>query len=222
MTQGTNMSGTGWKMFMWFYSWFFIPNWLIKNTTKTILDLGCGDGRLIQLIRVRHPKIIALGVDIFPDYIQVCRSMYTHEKNLIADISKVEIAAKSYDLVFCSQVIEHLPKLKALALITKMEKTARQQVILSTPVGPVDYNTSDGNVYQNHKSYFYPNELKKLGYKIIKMGGKTLISEHGLAKRMPMHFLTLVIIILDILLTPIYLLFPKQSNYYFWAYKDLT
>ena len=53
-----------------------------------------------------------------------------------------------------------------------MERTARKQVIIVTPVENFIQSTYDGNEFQEHKYIWKPQELKDRGYKIYLNGFK--------------------------------------------------
>ena len=57
-------------------------------------------------------------------------------------------------------------------LIEEIEKIARKQVIITTPVGFLPQGQSSGNPHQEHKSGFYPIEFKKLDYNVRGFGVK--------------------------------------------------
>lgn len=198
----------------------YIPNWIIDKNSKTILDIGCGTGLPMRLINFRR-HLNSTGIDLFKPYIDQCKRAGIHDRCIISDANKLSFKPKSFDIVFTSQVIEHLVKKDAEKFIEKAERLARRQVIISTPVGRTIYGTDDGNILQRHRSYFYPEYFQKRGYKIIRIGGKGLFGEGGLAHRVKIPFLRKLLIALDILLTPFYLMFQNKADYYFWAYKSL-
>lgn len=198
----------------------FIPNWIINKNSKTFLDLACGMGLPMKLINLRY-KFDSTGVDIFEPYLKELKKQGVHNRYIKADIRKIDFKPKSFDIVMASQVVEHMKKSEALTLIKKMEKIAKKQVIIATPVGESEYETDDGNIYQRHKCFFYPEEFEKMGYKVIKLGGKFLFDKNGIAYNAKPGLMRKLLIASDLFLTPIYLLFPKTADYYFWAYKNL-
>lgn len=203
-------------------SFFFVPNWLVNKNVKTVLEIGCGLGLQTKLIKYRHKKIYAVGLDIFRPYVEHCIKERIYDKCIVGDALKLKFKPKAFDLVLCLQVIEHLDKKDALDLIAKIERIAKRQIIISTPIGWADYHTDDGNRHQEHKSYFYPRELESLGYKTIRMGGKILFDINtGICHKIKNPFFKRIIFVLDMFLTPFYLLFQDRSNYYFFAYKNL-
>lgn len=211
-----------WDVYVGLLSLSFIPNWIINPSCRSILDLGCGQGLQMKTIKLRYPKIYAVGVDLFKPYLDKCKKEHTHDKFKQADIRALKIKDKSFDVVLASQVLEHISKKDAFSLLKKMERWAIKWVIISTPVGKAFYDTDDGNPLQKHKTFFYPEEFKKKGYKIIRVGGKSLFAEGiGLIHKVKPSFLRKAFFVSDIFLTPYYLIFQSRADYYFFAYKKL-
>lgn len=102
-----------------------------------ILDIGCGDGILLKKIRdigERDNLPLSLtGLDV--SLIRLKRTRKRSGAEVVnADASHLPFADSVYDLVFCSQVMEHLPEPgKALAELGRVVK-AGGVVIISLPV----------------------------------------------------------------------------------------
>lgn len=82
---------------------------------ENVLDIGCGRGEFLELLRERDIK--ALGVDIDNDMIELCKKK---KLNVIkADIFDYlrKVPDKSLGGIFCSQVIEHLPAKNIVKLV---------------------------------------------------------------------------------------------------------
>ena len=74
---------------------------------KNVLDLGCGRGEFLEMMR--QAGVSARGIDMSPETITVCR-----QKGLTAEVADLFtwLAAQpegSFDGIFCSQVVEHVP-----------------------------------------------------------------------------------------------------------------
>jgi len=149
------------------------------NKGESILDVGCG-GTSYENNRSHDwwNRFIffkkRVGIDIYQKEIEWRISHFPQDMFIIMnaiDIDK-QFGEKSFDVVHCQNVVEHLEKNKALELIKKMEKIARKQIILGTPKG---FRQSDGatlarNPFEEHKFAFTEEELKKLGYNVITIG----------------------------------------------------
>ena len=195
---------------------------VIDKNIKTILDLGCGDGKLMLMIRDRIKIDKAVGVDVFKPDIDLAKKRKTHEEYLLQDIRKVNFPKQSFDLVLASHVVEHLPKRDAMKLIAKMEDMAKKQVIIASPIGEMYHPAVGGNVYQIHLSSFTPADFHKMGYKTVNYGWSWLLGEDGLVHKVRSDMIRKLLYTFNILITPIYYLFPSISDYVFVAYKNMS
>jgi len=78
----------------------------IKDGDK-ILDLGCGNGRLAQLLEGK--KVDYFGVDYNEEFIRIARAKYPQYKFEAADVQNLAIPVETYDVVSLIAVLNHLP-----------------------------------------------------------------------------------------------------------------
>ena len=207
------------KMFL--MAWTDPIPWVIDKSARTILDVGCGQGKPMFLIKMRTKIKRAVGVDLFEPYIKEAKKLKTHDKYIIQDVRKIDFNPKSFDIVLASHVIEHMSKHDALKLIAKMEKIAKRQIIIASPIGEIYHPAVDGNIHQLHLSAFTPRDLQKMGYRTVNYGWSWLLGEKGLVHKVQSDFLRKLLYTFNILVTPIYYLFPSVSDYVFVAYKQV-
>ena len=161
----------------------------LDKKAKTILDVGCGDGSLMALLNYGR-RFKVTGVDLYKPYLEKAKKTKVYKKVVLEDVRKLDFGDKSFDIVFCSQVIEHLTKEEGERLIENLEKIAKKQVIITTTVGFFPYDPFEGkdeNPFQTHKSRWQPEEFKE--------------SLHP-----PIFFLSY-------LFSPLFYLFPKLAAY---------
>jgi len=142
---------------------------VIDKHCSDILDVGCGKGVPMSVIR-RRTKLYAVGADIFLPYLEYCKTKEFHNDYVLCDIRNLPFQRKSFDLVLCLEVIEHLSKTDGENLLRALEEIARVQVIISTPVGKLEQHPYDDNPFQEHKYGWKPEDLEKLGYQIKRFG----------------------------------------------------
>lgn len=155
--------------------------------TKTILDLGCEDGRLLDLLSDgKNWKVT--GVDIFQNNVNAASKRKIYVKAIKGDI--VEISKKlikeraKFDVVFCSQVIEHIDRKKGEELLSLVDKLARKKIIMGTPRGFMEQPHAflGDNPHQVHKSGWSEDDFRKRGYKVYGIGFGPVWSEEGLGR----------------------------------------
>lgn len=159
------------KIFKPLYRKLF-PN-LVKYLKKelsncnSVLDLGCGSNSLIQYCNVPF----SIGVEKFEPHLKESKKKGIHNQYLKADITKIDFKPKSFDAVIAIDVLEHLSKEEGYALLKKIEKWVKKKIITFTPNGYVYQDNYDNNPFQEHKSGWNVEELKKLGFKVVGMNG---------------------------------------------------
>jgi GT2 family glycosyltransferase/SAM-dependent methyltransferase len=195
---------------------------VIDKNARSVLDLACGQGKPMLVIKLRRKITSAVGVDLFEPYIKEAREQKIHDKYVLQDIRKVKFSKRSFDVVLASHVLEHMHKKEAWRVLENMESIAKMQVVIATPIGEHYHPAVDGNELQVHLSHFNPEEFEKRGYKIIKYGWKWLLGDEGIVHKTQNDILRKVLFSFNILVTPIYYFFQGTCDYVFVAYKDIS
>lgn len=195
---------------------------VIDRSAESILDVGCGQGYPMRLIRiVMDPKRV-VGVDLFENYIKEAKKAKLHDEYVISDIRKLKFPSKSFDIVLASHVIEHLPKKDTKKFISNLERIARKQVIIATPIGEMYHPPVDGNTLQLHLSHFFPKDFKILGYKTLNYGRKSLLGETGLVHRVKSDMVKKLLFLLNIVISPLYYWDQSLADYICVAFKRIN
>lgn len=104
---------------------------LDKN--KKVLEIGCGEGQLINYVKANHK----LGVDISPSRIKQAnnnaRKIGANTKFLVRNAENLSLGSKKFDVIICSEVIEHLPHPEKFLRETKKVMNENARLILTTP-----------------------------------------------------------------------------------------
>ncbi len=87
-----------------------IEELLEQNAFQVVVDVGCGKGRFIKLLKERHPSIEAWAIDISTTMLGLLpQSIHVREGSLLAT-GMPDAAA---DFVFCVEALEHAVNVRA-------------------------------------------------------------------------------------------------------------
>jgi 2-polyprenyl-3-methyl-5-hydroxy-6-metoxy-1,4-benzoquinol methylase len=142
----------------------FIKKTLLKLKFDTLTDVGCGDGVLVKTIADLFPSKKYSASDFSSRVIEMNSDRYPGIDFFHCDISEKQKFEKTYDVVVCSEVIEHLKDWKT-ALDNLFGMTAEKGHLILTTQSGKRYK-SDINV--GHLQHFKLKELvdylHSLGY----------------------------------------------------------
>ncbi|MGD2279475.1 MAG: class I SAM-dependent methyltransferase [Candidatus Omnitrophota bacterium] len=116
----------GAERFLW------VNNTLLKNTAgKTILDIGCGEGTLLKMLKEKGNKVF--GLDASREGLVACREKGIDSE--VIDISTEKFAFKNdtFDIVLCLETLEHLENPYHCILETKRVLKEGGTFIVSIP-----------------------------------------------------------------------------------------
>jgi tRNA (cmo5U34)-methyltransferase len=83
----------------------------IPRTTRRVLDLGTGDGRLLSLVRHQHPNTEAVALDFSPTMLEAAGKRFAGESSVSVIAHNLEEplpALGKFDAVITSFAIHHL------------------------------------------------------------------------------------------------------------------
>lgn len=98
-----------------------------------IADVGCGAAAKLAALHARNPHIETVGYDQ-PNAIKFCRQHYTFGRWHPIDLDVPgEVEPQAYDLIVCSDVVEHLAEPDNLLDVLKQLSGEDTLVLLTTP-----------------------------------------------------------------------------------------
>ena len=95
----------------------------IAPSTRRILDLGTGDGRLLALVRQRHPDTDAVAVDFSPAMLTAVRKRFAGDSRVTVVEHNMDSSLPSlgkFDAVISSFAIHHLVHERKRALYSEI------------------------------------------------------------------------------------------------------
>ncbi|HKG92169.1 MAG TPA: class I SAM-dependent methyltransferase [Gemmatimonadaceae bacterium] len=174
---------------------------------RRALDVGCGS--FSHLTRFR-PGITTVGVDAFPDALELARTRGVHDAYVLADVLSADPAellalaglgpGERFDLVTLYGLIEHLLRRRGFDLLERCEALTSKYVLLETPNGFVEQGPEFGNVYQRHLSGWFPEDFIGLGYKVYGTTGTKYLRGYAAGPKYPIRGVLTLDVVLSRLL----------------------
>ncbi|MGQ0444083.1 MAG: class I SAM-dependent methyltransferase [Beijerinckiaceae bacterium] len=86
---------------------------------NSIMDFGCGHGRVLRWLRAAYPDAAIVGTDLDDDGTQFCAKTFGSQPlPSFCDFDQINPDRK-FDLIFAGSVITHLPERSSKALMNK-------------------------------------------------------------------------------------------------------
>ncbi len=101
---------------------------------QSVLDAGCGEGFVAELLLRQLPGLALTGFDFNPEAVRVAQARNPDGAFLTATIFDLPFAANAFDVVCCFEVLEHQPD--PAAALNELVRVARRAVVLSVPREP--------------------------------------------------------------------------------------
>lgn len=100
----------------------FVPKVCDRYKFRSVLDVGGGKGYALDFFKARCKNCTL--VDISKTALEKCR----HPHKLIEPYGELPFEDNSFDLIFCTDVLEHLEEKYAKRLIKEMERVAKKYI----------------------------------------------------------------------------------------------
>ena len=132
----------------------------------SVLDAGCGEGETLERLAALIPRVVA-GVDLNPESVEFTRRRIPDGEFSVADIVDLPFADDSFDLVFCLEVLEHIPD--PGPALAELARVADRDIIVSVPSEPWfrlgslargKYLSGWGN-HPEHVNHWNPRSLRE-------------------------------------------------------------
>jgi SAM-dependent methyltransferase len=95
------------------------------NHHGSVLDAGCGTGRMIAHLRDRHPDLAFTGLDLSPAMLREARSTASGVDFVQGDLAGLPFPAESFDGVFAWYSTIHTPDEGMPAVFAELHRVVR-------------------------------------------------------------------------------------------------
>lgn len=122
----------------------------------SILDIGGGEGSLLQTLGAAHPNAKMTGTDLAATAVELARKQMPQAEFAVLDVTKDKLPGK-FDLIVCADVVEHIDD--DLAALNNM-------AAMTSPGGHVVVATLQGRMRHferdvGHVRNYAPGELEE-------------------------------------------------------------
>ena len=157
---------------------------LLDDDSSLALDAGCGNGRDFNLILNRAEKVI--GLDFSTGMVKEAKAKADNMPDkragvLVGDVTRLPFKDNTFDLIVCSEVLEHIPNWKKVVSEFYYLLKPNGVLIISTPnklsmFGMTRYLgrliLGSKHPYDKWKTYFeHKHTLKDAGFKVVAVRG---------------------------------------------------
>ncbi len=155
-----------------------VSNLCVGTEAESVLDVGCGEGFVVESILEKKSLTRIVGIDISTEAIEVAQKMKLDASFLVGSAYELPFKDSEFDMVICTEVLEHLEN--PLVALKEVHRVSKKYAILSVPNEPffmmgnlaVGKNWSRfGNDIEhiNHWIWFlFMRFVQKNGFRVIK------------------------------------------------------
>lgn len=109
---------------------------IVALAPESFLDAGCGEGFVAKCILEALPNVQLRGCDLSESALQLARRTNPAAEFYTGSVVDLPFADKSFDVVGCFEVMEHLPGDLPRQALSEYARVARRAVVLSVPHEP--------------------------------------------------------------------------------------
>src|SRR5215211_471621 len=110
---------------------------VVALSPQTFLDAGCGEGFVARRIIDALPDIALTGCDVSGVALEIAASTNPEARFVAGSVAELPFPSRSFDVVGCFEVLEHLPGDLPRQALAELARVARQAVVLSVPHEPM-------------------------------------------------------------------------------------
>ena len=150
---------------------------------NTVCDVGPGEGTYAKLFRPVHEGVWWTGIEVHRPYIKKYRLNSTKTRRMydelhVEDVRESESHLFHRDLVIFGDVLEHVERDDAVALLQRAEAAGAWNILVSVPIVDSPQGEVDGNPHEAHLHQWDADDMDavmaSLGGKVETFRGGTL------------------------------------------------
>jgi len=139
-------------------------DWFRYHLPNTVTDVGPGEGTYAKLFRPVHEGVWWTGIEVHRPYIKKYRLNSTKTRRMydelhVEDVRESESHLFHRDLVIFGDVLEHVERDDAVALLQRAEAAGAWNILVSVPIVDSPQGEVDGNPHEAHLHQWDPDDM---------------------------------------------------------------
>ena len=110
---------------------------VVALSPQTFLDAGCGEGFVARQVIDAVPGIDLTGCDVSDVALEIATDVNPEGRFVVGSLTDLPFPDRSFDVVGCFEVLEHLPGDLPRRALSELARVARRAAVLSVPHEPV-------------------------------------------------------------------------------------
>jgi SAM-dependent methyltransferase len=110
---------------------------VVALSPQSFLDAGCGEGFVARRVMDALPGIALTGCDVSDQALELAADVNSGATFVVGSVVDLPFPDRSFDVVGCFEVLEHLPGDLPRRALSELARVARQAVVLSVPHEPL-------------------------------------------------------------------------------------
>ncbi|WP_381801159.1 methyltransferase domain-containing protein [Streptomyces niveus] len=154
-----------------------------RHLPNTVTDIGPGEGTYARLFRPEHAGLWWTAVEIYKPYVAKYKLKSTKTRKVYDEMHVEDVRDSAdhlfhRDLVIAGDVLEHMPREDAVALLRRIEQAGAWNILVSLPIVESVQGEVNGNPHEAHVHQWDADDmdqvLASLGGNVEVMYGGTL------------------------------------------------
>jgi SAM-dependent methyltransferase len=160
----------------WGYLGPDVKQYLVENfdPSSTILDIGCGHGFYIKLLKDYFQKFDA--VEVWQPYIEEYKLTEMYDN--VFNVNILDFEFDHYDIIIMGDILEHLSREDAKNILNRLKDKCKELIVVVPYYLPQD--EVFGNKYEIHLQPDLDDEIMAEHYPMLEM-----INLHGKELKIP-------------------------------------
>ncbi|MEV5236473.1 class I SAM-dependent methyltransferase [Streptomyces pseudogriseolus] len=145
---------------------------------KTVCDVGPGEGTYAKLFRPHEPDepgVWWTGIEVHGPYVKRYRLKSTKTRKMYDELHVMDVREAldhlfHRDLVIFGDVLEHMPREDAVALLRRAKQAGCWNILVSLPIVESEQGEVDGNPHEAHLHQWDADDMDQV---LAQLGGRT-------------------------------------------------